>query len=70
MQMRASDPPSSADRSNLLTARDGVSLGDEHFTHVKVSGDDPVTVIDVHHVAGEKEFCDKRDYAPIRCAHW
>src|ERR1051325_2502604 len=64
--MRSRDPSRCADEPDLLTALHGVTGGNEGLAHVEVARDHTDAMVDVHHVAGEKELVDQRDDAAIR----
>jgi hypothetical protein len=60
-------PPGCTHESDLLPTRDSVSLRYQRATHVKVSGDNSITMIDVHDIPGEEEPVNQSDYSAIGC---
>jgi len=67
--MRASNASRISHQPDFLSPLYGVANSDEGFAQVKVRCDDSGAVIDVDHIARQKEIVDERDDAPISCAY-
>jgi hypothetical protein len=69
VQVRTSDASRISHQSDFLSPLHGVANCDERFAQVKVRRDDSGAVIDVDHIARQKEIVDERNYATISCAY-
>ena len=67
--MRASDASRLPHQPDFLSPLHGVANRDEGFAQVKVRRDDSGAVIDVDHIARQKEIVDERNNATISCAY-
>ena len=69
MQVRSGHSPCRTDESNPLSSRDRVAYRHERLAEMKIRGDDSTAVVDVNHIAGEKEIVDESNDSPVRCEH-
>src|ERR1019366_10512996 len=67
VKVRAGYSPCRSNQSYHLAALDGVALRDESLAHVKVRGNNSVSVVDVHNVAGEKQTGNERHDTAVGC---
>lgn len=69
MQMRASNASRISHQPDFLSPLHGVANCDERLAQVKVRRDDSGAVIDIDHIARQKEIVDERNNATISCAY-
>jgi len=69
MQVRSGHSPRRSDESDPLSSRDRVAYRHERLAEVKIRSDNSTTVIDVNHIAGEKEIVDESNDSAVRCEH-
>jgi hypothetical protein len=69
MEMRPGHAPRVSNQSNDLSAVHDLADVHQRFAQVEVRRYDSTAVIDVHHVAGEKEIVDERDDPTIGGFH-
>ena len=70
MEVRSGDAPSRSYQSDALSPRYRIANGHERLAEVEVCSDDSTTVVDVNHIAREKEIVDQCNDSAVRCQHW
>jgi len=69
MQVRSGHSTCRSDESDPLSPGDRIAYRHERLAEMKIRGHDSTTVIDVHHIAGEKEIVDESNDSTVRCEH-
>ena len=69
MQMRSGHSPCRSYEPNPLSPPHCVAHRHERFAEVKIRRDDSATVVDINHVAGEKEIVDECNNSAVRGEH-
>lgn len=67
--MGSRDATRRAHQTYLLTLLHRITRRNKSFTQMKITGDDPATVIDVDDIARKKEIIDESNDSTIRGAY-
>jgi hypothetical protein len=68
--MRPCHSSSCTHQTDLLSALYRITCRDERLAQMEVTCHDTSTMIDVNHIAGEKELIDKGNYSAICRSYW